>query len=98
MSIIRILTGCALLACIGACAVQDGHIYIGVSPDEIAQRSAASGQICRTERPTGSNLPQRICATEEEWAEFDEAAEQNAQQIMDSVGDPTRTFDGGNSQ
>ncbi|MAK59820.1 MAG: hypothetical protein CMK09_02455 [Ponticaulis sp.] len=84
---------CALVG-LAACETHGGQIYIGVAPDEI-ERQLAEGQVCRTERPTGSNLPQRICATEEEWAEFDAEAERNAQEIMDRIGAGDPEFDGG---
>lgn len=90
------LLACATAA-LAACETHNGKIYIGVSPDEI-QRQVAEGQVCRTERPTGSNMPQRICATEQEWAEFDAEAERRAEELMKNVGDTNRSFEGAGTQ
>ena len=91
----RIIAACAVSLALGACTHQDGIFYIGTEPNTGPGGQMADGSDCRTMRPTGSNLPQRVCATEEEWAAFDEEALRNSEEMMRNIGDGTATFEGG---
>ena len=83
---------------LSACTIHNGQIYIAMSPEEVRTVSEA-GLVCRTERPTGSNMPKRICASEKEWVEFDEAAEQASEDMMRNMNSSgTSVVDGGSNQ
>jgi len=91
----RIIAALTASLALGACTYHDGIFYVATEPNVGPDGQLAEGQVCRTERPTGSNLPQRICATEEEWAAFDEEALRNSEEMMRNIGDGTATFEGG---
>lgn len=43
---------------------------------QLKQQAAASkdpGKICKSMKVTGSNMPQRVCSTADEWAAYDKA-------------------------
>ena len=59
-------------------------------PAAEASPAPAAERICKRVTATGSNLPKRVCATAEEWAELDrkgrEGAEDFDRQRRESVG------------
>lgn len=46
--------------------------------------------ICRTERPIGSNIPQRICYTQEQLDDMSQAAQDAHRRAVQNAG-PTRS-------
>jgi hypothetical protein len=47
---------------------------------------AASGQqVCRSIKPTGSNVPQRVCSTQAEWEAVDAQALENAEDFSRDI-------------
>ncbi len=64
------LVGCVLAASLAAgCAAPRSSAPSSSASAPLAQAAPAQSQpqlICRMERPTGSNIPQRVCRTQEE--------------------------------
>ncbi len=46
-----------------------------------AQVADASGQICKRVTATGSNMPQRVCATAAEWDAREQAGRKNYENL-----------------
>lgn len=50
-----------------------------------ANPAPAGSQVCRSIKPTGSNVPQRVCSTQAEWDVVDAQARENAEEFSDDV-------------
>lgn len=47
----------------------------------IAAVSADASQICKRVTATGSNMPQRVCRTAEEWKDFERAGREGVEDM-----------------
>jgi hypothetical protein len=43
---------------------------------------AAEGLICRKDRPSDTNIPRTICASEQAWASFDERRRRETEDLL----------------
>lgn len=61
------------LAMLGACA--------SPPPENPAVAAAEANRICKRITPTGSNMPQRVCQTPEEWAAVERAGREGVEEM-----------------
>jgi hypothetical protein len=52
---------------------------------------AAEGLICRTDRPSDTNIPRTICASETAWADFDERRKRETDELL-AIGRSSANF------
>lgn len=86
------LLASAALAFLACAAPRGSAPSSSASPASGAQAANAQSPkpqlICRTERPTGSNIPQRICYTQEELDAMSQAAQDAHRRAMQNAVQP----------
>jgi hypothetical protein len=83
----RLIPSCALIATvlgIACAAPRSASSPAASTPGAVAKAPevAKDRLICRYERPTGSNIPERICYTQDQLDEMSRAAQDAARRSM----------------
>jgi hypothetical protein len=71
-SVFIVVSGVALA--LGACAAAP-------APEAGVQEVASDERVCKRITPTGSNMPQRVCQTAEQWAAAERAGRQGVEEM-----------------
>lgn len=91
---VMFLGGCGLLKPSGSAATRWANL-------EKARAAKAAGtdanKICKTMSVMGSNFPQKVCSTAEEWDQFDEQQRAAADELdrQRRAGNTGSSFEGG---
>lgn len=58
-------------------------------PAKAKQASAKSDRVCKKFTPTGSNMPQRVCHSKEEWAAIETRDRENSDALANEMRSAT---------
>ena len=70
IAVVAVMTGCALSAAASA--------TVAVDPPKQGDRSR---RVCRTQEPTGTRFPERVCKTQQEWDEIAQRTRNNRERL-----------------